>query len=309
MSESGLSRERIAGLGEELRALRKRDVAIALDFDGVCKLYTSFKHQIMFAGLFLNAREFQRVPFEDLRDAYTYINFRSPEYAGKERFLCVHALSERLAAQGHDCALPGLAEAARTIQVQGGKLNAESLQPFTSKDDVKRLLKWSREVNERVSQLTEIGLTPGLRESILDSFLEKADFYVVSTATEASLEESLRRDNVTFIKRYIGQETASKAEALLAMCHAGYDRMALFGDSLCDRDEAALAAQRAPEGAHVLFGPVIPGREKSSFESGRRMLDALCAGDWAPAEEISRAMTDLFNGQAVTVNFMDQSKD
>ncbi len=84
---------RVQELAAALCAQRRHDVAIALDFDGVCKLFTKHKHQIMFTALFLHLREFQRVPFDVFREAYEYINFRSPDYAGKERFRCVDALS------------------------------------------------------------------------------------------------------------------------------------------------------------------------------------------------------------------------
>jgi len=307
MSESDLNQKRIASLAEEISGLRQRTLAIALDFDGVCKLFTEFKHQIMFTGLFLHLSEFQRVPFDELRTAYLYINFRSPEYAGRERFLCVSALSEHLAAKGYDCALPDLSRTVQTILSQGKKLNPQEMKGYAELDAIRRILAWSDEVNERVSSLTEIGLAPGLRENILDPFQDRADFYVVSTATEALLEESLRREGVTSVRRFIGQETASKAEALLAMCHAGYEKVAMFGDCIGDQDATTLAQKNAPEHATIAFAPVISGDERASFEGGGQIVEALDAGDVLNLERLCQRMADAFAGHGVTVHLVDSS--
>ena len=304
MSKSDLNRERIKGLAGELRTLKQHEVAIALDFDGVCKLFTPFKHQIMFTGLFLHAPAFQRAPFDALRSAYVLINFRSPKTAGKERFLCVHALSEYLVAQGYDCALPGYSKACRAILGEGKKINAQTLEPYADDPEVRELLDWSNEVNANVSKLTEIGLTPGLREHILDPFKGKADFYVVSTATAETLEESMLRDGVDFVLRYIGQETAGKAEALLAMRGAGYDSAVLFGDSVGDQDAAALARDSTSEPDRIVFAAVIPDEEPGSFEQGNAIVQALLDDDTAGAQSEATTLLDRFAGKGVSVDFM-----
>ncbi len=304
MSKSDLNRERIEGLADELRKLKRHEVAIALDFDGVCKLFTQFKHQIMFTGLFLHAPAFQRAPFDALRSAYVHINFRSPETAGKERFLCVHALSEYLVEQGHDCALPGYSKACRAILAEGKKINAQTLEPYAGSPEVRALLDWSNEVNASVSSLTEIGLTPGLKEYILDPFKGKADFYVVSTATAETLEESMLRDGVDFILRYIGQETAGKAEALLAMRGAGYESAVLFGDSVGDQDAATLARDNAGEPERIVFAAVIPDEEPESFKQGNAIVQALIEDDLPAAQAAAAKLLDRFAGKGVSVNFM-----
>ncbi len=286
----------------ELTALRTargepRRLALALDFDGVCKLFTDHKHQIMFTGLFLNLRELQRVPFDEYRKTYIDINFRSADYAGKERFLCAAAVARRLADEGHDCRLPGLQRAVSELQAKGLKLNEQNLLAYGQEPDVARALTWSREVNERVAQLSEIGLTPGLREHILGPFETRADFYVVSTATEAPLRASLEKEGIMFIRRYIGQETASKAEALMALSRCGYAAVAMFGDSVEDARASRAAAAAAPREVPLVFVPVIPGDERRSFEAGRRILDALSAGRRAEAETISRDQEQAFQGR------------
>ncbi len=284
-------------LSAELAGEKQRSLAIALDFDGVCKLFTEHKHQIMSTALFLHLREFQRVPFEVFREAYVYINFRSADYAGKERFLCANALAEHLAAKGYQCALPGLHAAVRTLRERGKKISAANLQEFAGDRDVARALDWSEEINQRVAMLTEIGLTPGVLPEILEPFRDRADFYIVSTATEEPLRASMEKENIRFIRRYIGQETATKAEALTALGHSGYQNVAMFGDSVEDERASHAARQAAPAGHCLVFIPVIPGDEARCFAAGRRALTALLEGRPADAEKISATLAGEFKGR------------
>ncbi len=284
-------------LSVELAGEKQRSLAIALDFDGVCKLFTEHKHQIMSTALFLNLREFQRVPFEVFRQAYVYINFRSADYAGKERFLCANALAEHLAAKGYQCALPGLHAAVRTLRERGQKISAANLQEFAGDRDVTRALAWSEEINQRVAMLTEIGLTPGVLPHILQPFRERADFYIVSTATEEPLRASMEKEDIRFIRRYIGQETATKTEALSALGHCGYQNVAMFGDSVEDERASTAARQEYTDGRRLIFIPVIPEDEERCFELGNQALTALLDGKPETAEKISAKLAREFKGR------------
>ena len=235
------------------------DIAIALDFDGVCKMFTEHKHQIMFTTLFLHIYEFQRVPFAKFRDAYIYVFFQHPEYAGRERFLCAWALSEYLTEQGYDCKLRGVDKAVRQLNCEGRKISEPNLANFADFEDVQRMIKWSHEINEKLEFLNEIKLTPGIDENIFKHFRDQADYYVVSTATADSLQASLEQEGIDFIKKYYGQETATKSESLTALCHSGYKSVIMFGDSLEDSKSAKFAFDNAPEGINMFFSPVIPG--------------------------------------------------
>lgn len=287
----------IEQLAQEIKPLKQHNVALALDFDGVCKLFTDYKHQIMSTCLFLHMKEFQRVPFQVFRDAYVYINFRSDDYAGKERFLCVSGLSQFLADKGYDCALPGVNKAVATLRDQGKKINEDNLGAFTGDEDVARLIGWSRDVNDKLTLLTEIGLAPGVNEDIFQPFKGEADFYVVSTACEGQLRASMEKESIDFVLRYFGQETASKAESLLAMSQAGYDYVLMFGDSLEDSRASAEAAAKASPDTSVLFVAVIPGDEAHSFNIGRKMIEAVQAGDAATAEAASKKLAAEFEGR------------
>lgn len=275
----------------------EKEIALALDFDGVCKKFTEHKHQIMFTTLFLHLREFQRVPFEAFRDAYLYIFFRHPETAGRERFLCARALACYLAEKGYDCALTGIDEAVGRLQADGRKISEENLLDISQANEVRRLIAWSHEINEKVEGLTEIGLTPGIDRHIFAPFRERADFYVVSTATEAALRASLEQEGIDYIKRYYGQETATKSEALTALCHAGYRMVMMFGDSLEDARAARNAYEAAETGVEMFFCPIIPDDEAVCFERGQAMLDAIMENRTDEAREIEAKQKAAFAGR------------
>ena len=284
----------IAGLIAEVKGQARATDAIALDFDGVCKLFTEHKHQIMFTLLYLHARKFQRVPMETYRKTYGYINFHSEKYAGKARFLCVNALANLLAEKGYDCRLPELDAAVKELEGKGVKVNANSLKDYAGKNDVSRVLEWSAEVDLRLTQLTEIGLAPGVKENIFDVFKGSLDFYLVSTATEKSIRGSLEKEGIDFIKRYFGQETAGKAEALTALAHAGYKNVFMFGDSIEDSRASHAAMKETPAEINLIFAPVIPGRERECFEKGRKVIEKTLSGDIAAARAIAAAVEKDF---------------
>jgi hypothetical protein len=275
--------------------------AIALDFDGVCKLFTAHKHQIMRTALFLHLREFQRVPWPVFAEAYRFINFRSTLYAGKERFLCAYALAEHLAAAGQPCRLTGLKTAVETLLAQNKKISEPNLLPYQAHDEVARAIAWSREVNGRVAQLTEIGLTHGIKPQIFDAFRDTHDFYVVSTASEAALPPLLEKEGITFIRKYLGQETATKAESLSALTRAGYKAVFMFGDSVEDSRASQAALAQTPAGVIFLFVPVIPGSEERCFATGNTIIHAVHDGNTAAARGMSEKLMAEFAGREVTV--------
>ncbi len=282
----------------------EKEFAIALDFDGVCKLFTEHKHQIMSTLLFLHIREFQQVSLEKYKKAYGYINFFSDEYAGKARFLCVNALGKHLAEKySIDTHFDGVERALKEIESRNLKLNTETLSEYASDKDVNRLLAWSREVDERVAQLSGIGLTPGIKENILDRFKDKCDFYLVSTATETSIKASMEQEGIHYIKRYFGQETASKRDALTALGYSGYRNIFMFGDSVEDSRASLAAMSDIPEGVNLFFCPVIPEDEEKSFIAGQKIIAAACGGDIKEAENMSLKMQELFKGKEAGSNW------
>ena len=287
----------ICELIDEIKPAISEESAVALDFDGVCKLFTEHKHQIMFTLLFLHLYEFQRIPLSVFKKAYGYINFSSPDFAGKARFICVNALANYLADQGHDCRLPDLDRVVKELEENKVAVNAVSLKAHSGIDEVKRILAWSREVDRRLSELTEISLAPGVDKNIFQPLRNSMDFYVVSTATEPSIKSSLEKEGIDFIKRYFGQETCGKAEALTCLCRCGYKNVFMFGDSVEDRRASYKAMESLPENVNLFFCPVIPNREEYSFSKAIQAINNVIGNDIPTAKNILEQLEKEFDGK------------
>lgn len=276
----------------------ERASAIALDFDGVCKLFTEHKHQIMSTLLFLHFPELQKVPFQEYKKAYGYINFYSKDYAGKARFLCINALANYLETEkGYACKFADLDKVVKKLTAEGKKVSNDTLKRYSEINEVKRALEWSTEVDLRLTQLTGIGLTPGIKEYILDAFKDKTDFYLVSTATEPSIRASMENENVFFVKNYFGQETGSKSEILTALAHSGYKNVFMFGDSVEDSRASKSAMSQTPKGVNLIFVPVIPDDEKQSFVKGAEIINKTMAGNADEGRKIAAELDKQFEGK------------
>ncbi len=294
------NKDTINKLIPELKDKKKSDFAIALDFDGVCKLFSEHKHQIMSTLLFLHLNEFQSVPFKVYMRSYNYINFKSA-VAGKERFLCVSELAKYLTNEGYNCSLPGLNEAVSKMQEMGLKLSEKNLKEYEAFDDVGRALQWSAEVNKRVSELTEIGLTPGISENILVPYRNVCDYFIVSTATESTLPPLMEKESIDYIIRYLGQETATKAESLISLSYSGYNCVFMFGDSIEDKRASFTAMDNKADNSTIIFVPVILGQEEDCFIKGNEIIKSAMAGDLDKAIALSKEVQSRFKGKEVTV--------
>jgi hypothetical protein len=182
---------------------------------------------------------------------------------------------------------------------QGKKIAAPNLQAYRQAEAVARALAWSDEVNARVAQLNEIGLTPGIRESIFEPFKGTCDFYVVSTAVGHTLPPLMEKEGIDFILRYLGQETATKTESLLALARSGYNMVFMFGDSLEDTRATSQAQPHIPQNVSLLFVPVLPGEEKRCFATGQEVIEQARAGHLAKAEIMCGKLAQEFNGKEV----------
>lgn len=287
----------IEKLVNEIIDLKQNNIAIALDFDGVCKLFTQFKHQIMFTCMFIHLSEFQRVPFNILRDAYNYINFESADYAGKERFVCVNGLAKYLSEKGYDCLLRDLDIIIDDLNFQGLKISENNLIHYQNKSDIARVITWSREVNQKIACLSQIGLTPGIEDQILKPFMGQTDFYVVSTAPESSIKSSMDQEEIECILRYFGQETASKAQVLFSLCRSGYDAVFMFGDSVEDSRAYQMAQKLYSGNCRLIFIPVIPGQEEKSFSTGKQIIEHLIKNNYEASIKLSEDLIGEFDGK------------
>jgi phosphoglycolate phosphatase-like HAD superfamily hydrolase len=152
-------------------------------------------------------------------------------------------------------------------------------------------LAWSEAVNNDIAAMVHgVGPFPGVREC-LGRFQEFADLACVSSTPGAALAaEWQEHDLARHVRMIIGQETASKKEALQAAARAGYQprRILMVGDAPGDL--------QAAHAVGALFFPIVPGEEEESWERLRR-------------EGIDRFADDAFAGayeEGLIADFMDR---
>lgn len=128
-------------------------------------------------------------------------------------------------------------------------------------DELRRVLSWSRAVNETIANTVRgVGPFSFVRES-LEHAAAQADVMVVSaTPCEALEREWAEHDLADYVALIAGQEMGTKAEHLAVAAGDGYtrDHVLMIGDAPGD-----LAAARKNG---VLFYPINPGAEAESWE-------------------------------------------
>ncbi len=128
-------------------------------------------------------------------------------------------------------------------------------------EELKRVLDWSRKVNENVEQVVQqVPPFSGVRES-LQNLAAFADIIVVSqTPYEAISREWHQHGLDQFIRLIAGQELGTKAEHLAFGTGGKYasDKVLMVGDAPGD-------LQAARENG-ALFYPIIPGQEGASWK-------------------------------------------
>jgi len=150
----------------------------------------------------------------------------------------------------------------------------DATDPATRRE-LEEILTWSERVNWAVGEIVKgIPPFPGVREAL--RHLEgRADAVVVSaTPLEALLREWVEHDIAQYVQLICGQEMGTKAEHIAAV-GATYarDRVLMIGDAPGDL--------RAARGNDVLFFPVIPGEEETSWaELAEQGLERFFAGTY-----------------------------
>lgn len=144
-------------------------------------------------------------------------------------------------------------------------------------------LKWSRRVNEMVTEIVrDVPPFPFVRES-LEKIFPLADIMVCSaTPIEALEREWAEHDLRQYVKLIAGQEMGSKAQHLAAVSNGKYDKnkIIMLGDALGDLDAAKKNG--------VLFYPIIPGREDASWKRFyNEAFDKFITGSYAGSYEDS----------------------
>lgn len=246
---------------------RTQDYFIGFDSDGCVFDTMEIKHKECFCPAFIKNFGLQPVS-KAAREVWEFVNLYS-KTRGCNRFIAVqHALDllrKRKNVQSRSFNVPGLKDLGEWI-LHETKLANSTLElevKKTGNEELKQLLAWSVEVNERIIDMV-FGMTPfPFVMEVLNQGRNKADMIVVSQTPLAALEREWKENKMNgYIGMIAGQEHGTKTEHIrLATEDKGYDssRILMVGDAPGD--------YKAASENKALFYPIIPGREEASWEN------------------------------------------
>jgi len=222
------------------------------------------------------------------REAAEFVNLYS-KWRGLNRFPALlrtlDLLAEREEVQARNVVVPHLPATRQWLARESKPANPaleNTLQDATGDEatELRRVLGWSRAVNEAIAELVRgIPPFPGVRES-LQCAVHYADILVVSATPAEALQREWNEHGLAAFTRLIaGQEMGTKADQLRAAA-AGYprERVLMIGDAPGD-----LEAARA---SGVCFYPIEPGAEAESWKRFlSEALELFLAGRYAGVYE------------------------
>jgi phosphoglycolate phosphatase-like HAD superfamily hydrolase len=199
------------------------------------------------------------------RETWEFVNLYSRE-RGKNRFpalvSALDLLREREEVTQRRVKVPRLKRLRQWIREETrlGNPVLKKLVKETGDTELKQVLGWSEEVNQRVQDMVRaVPPFPLVRES-LKKAQAKADLMVVSQTPIEALSREWRENGIDKLVRIIaGQEYGTKSEHIALAARDKYpsDKILMVGDAPGDLKAAA--------DNEALFYPVLPGREEESW--------------------------------------------
>lgn len=220
-----------------------------------------------------------------LREAAEFVNLYS-RGRGRNRFPClvdtIDLLRDRPEVVKSGVPLPEFVQLrkwmASTTQI--GNPELKKVVDETNDPELRKLLEWSLDVNERVAKTVK--RIPPFEWALksLELVNEYADVICVSqTPTEALVREWAENDIRKYVHIIAGQELGTKTEHIAMAAGGKYDasNIIMIGDAPGDR--------RAARENNALFYPIKPGSEEASWrrfhdEAFGRFLNGAYAGEF-----------------------------
>jgi len=284
----------------QLKALPKQhDTFIGFDSDGCVFDTMEIKQKECFCPAVIKHMGVQSVS-KVAREVWEFVNLYS-KTRGCNRFLAVERflalLRNRRESVERGVQVPQFSELSAWIKRES-KLGNPTLATeveATGNEELKALLAWSLEVNERIADMV-YGISPfPFVKDVLEQGQNKADMIVVSqTPLEALTREWEENKIDDYIEMIAGQEHGTKTEHIhYATEGKGYDpdKILMIGDA--PGDYKAAAENKA------LFFPIVPGNEEASWqrlarEGLARFFDGTYAGEYQQrlSEEFDAALPE-----------------
>ena len=251
---------------EALRNFKpSRSFFVGIDSDGCAFDTMELKHKECFIPNTIKYYGLQAVA-KYAREVAEFVNLYS-EWRGINRFpsltMTIDLLKERPEVRRRGVKMRSTEALQRFID-SGKPLGNPSLREEFEKSrdpNLELALKWSEAVNRDVADMVH-GVTPFPHvRQCLEKLSDFADMMCVSATPLAALTAEWREHDIArFVCLIVGQEIASKKDAIKAAVNAGVDRkkVLMIGDAPGDL--------KAAHASGALFYPVVPGDEEASWE-------------------------------------------
>ncbi|MEY3481536.1 MAG: hypothetical protein RIQ71_2311 [Verrucomicrobiota bacterium] len=256
---------------------------MGVDSDGTAFDSMEIKHKRVFQRVAIEMWGLQ--PLEkEFREVADFINLYST-HRGVNRFQGLVMVLERLRKiSGWRDRVPHLPDPSslREFVLSGRPLSVGALEEYAAANSspfAAEVVEWSRRSDELYAHITrEEGNPPfSLVRECLVRAAQAADVWIISSSSRAGLEHDWGgADLLVPIGHIAGQEDGDKKAQLdLALrVPRAADHALMIGDAPGDLDAATAAG--------ALFFPVLPGRERQSWEQlHREGLDRFFAGTYA----------------------------
>ncbi|MFC2119290.1 HAD family hydrolase [Bacteroidota bacterium] len=243
----------------------EKEFFIGIDSDGCVYDTMEIKHKECFCPGFIKHMSFQSIS-KYTREAWEFVNLYS-RTRGCNRFLAVletiKLLKNRSEVIERNPVFPDMSALEEWIKKES-KLGNPALKKYAENSDediIHKLLKWSEEVNSTIYDMVNgIPPFPYVRES-LEKCKDKADMIVVSQTPVEALKREWKEHNIDkYVRIIAGQEYGTKTQHIAYAAIGKYDRnkILMIGDAPGD--------MKAAKTNGVLFYPIIPGKEESSWK-------------------------------------------
>jgi phosphoglycolate phosphatase-like HAD superfamily hydrolase len=291
-----LSFGRVTSMTDPQAALREfkpeRPFFVGIDSDGCAFDTMELKHKECFIPNIVKFYDLQAVS-KYAREAAEFVNLYS-KWRGINRFpaleMVLELLEERPEVAKRGVKIPNRKALGEFIR-SGVPLGNPALKAAVEKTgdgDLGLLLRWSETVNASIADMVHgVSPFPYVRECLAE-LRPHADMMCVSATPLGALRAEWEEHGIAgYVRLIVGQEIASKKEALRYAAAAGYEKgkVLMIGDAPGDREAA--------HSNGALFYPVVPGEEDASWERlFREALGRFLTGTYAGQYE--RALIDHF---------------
>lgn len=261
-----------------------KDYLVCIDSDGCVFDTMEIKHKECFCPAYIQYFGLQAIS-KYARDAWDFVNLYSAT-RGVNRFLvllmCLDLLKVRKDVLARNFTVPELPEL-KAYTAAGKPLNNAGLEEYLKEhpesDEIRNVLAWSYNVNERIGEMVHsVPPFPLVREN-LEKIRDFADIVIVSATQTLALErEWAEHDLLKLVTAVKGQEAGTKKEVIASLKDSyAPGHILMVGDAPGDRDAA--------KANDALFFPICPDQEAQSWAKFGENAEAFRAGTYAGERE------------------------